>query len=104
MIKLILWMILARIGPPPLPLRLLRNIHDGSMASVRINVELSEPFALNCGLKQGSVLAPKIFNIFFAAIIGEFHKRLAAHGVKIFYRIDGQVLNPQQLQAVTKVK
>jgi hypothetical protein len=89
---------------PPLLVRLIRNIHDGSMASVGINGGLSEPFALNCGLKQGSVFAPMLFNIFFGAIIGEFHKRLAAHGVKISYRIDGQVLNPQQLQAVTKAK
>ena len=44
-------------------------MHDGSMARVRLGSNLSTPFELQRGLKQGSVFAPLLFNIFFGAVI-----------------------------------
>ena len=47
----------------------------GSKARVNIYGKLSDPFFLECGLKQGSVISPLLFNIFFGAIIEEIEKR-----------------------------
>jgi hypothetical protein len=68
-----LWKILELLGIPPRILKVIINLHDGSMARVKIDGVKSEPFELRRGLKQGSVFAPLLFNIFFGAIINAFH-------------------------------
>ena len=45
-------------------INLIRGFHEGSIASIKIDGILSEPFELKCGLKQGSIIAPLLFNIF----------------------------------------
>ena len=65
----VLWLILARGGVPPRMVALIQQMHDGSMARVRLGSNLSTPFELQRGLKQGSVFAPLLFNIFFGAVI-----------------------------------
>jgi hypothetical protein len=68
-----LWRILQRLGVPPNLLRVIVNLHEGSMARVKVDGEKSEAFELRRGLKQGSVFAPLLFNIFFGTIIKAFH-------------------------------
>jgi hypothetical protein len=69
-----LWKILHRIGVPPKILKVIVNLHEGAMARVRLEGQSSEDFELKRGLKQRSVFAPLLFNIFFGAIINAFHK------------------------------
>ena len=48
----------------------IRQFHDGMRARVRVDDgELSEWFEVNQLLRQGCVLSPLMFNIFFAAVI-----------------------------------
>jgi hypothetical protein len=72
-----LWKILERLGVPPKILKVIVNLHEGSMARVQVEGVLSEAFQLNVGLKQGSVFAPLLFNIFLGAIINAFHLECA---------------------------
>ena len=48
---------------------LIKGLHVGAKARVREGGEFSAEFELEMGLKQGSVFAPILFNIFFGAII-----------------------------------
>jgi hypothetical protein len=102
-IRLILWMIMRRRGYPPKYIAVIISLHVGAMASVRIDGVFSDPFELECGLKQGSVVAPMLFNIYSGAFTEAFHKRLTNEGVPIVYRVGGEVLNLQQLKAKSKV-
>ena len=60
----ILWLILGRLGIPPKMINLIKALHEGAMARVRVDGVLSAYFELINGLKQGSVFGPVLFNIF----------------------------------------
>ena len=60
---------LARFGVPDNILTVIRQFHEGMRARVRTDDgEHSEWFDVTPGLRQGCVLSPLIFNIFFAAV------------------------------------
>jgi hypothetical protein len=99
----ILWKILAKRGVPPKLLQLIKSIHEDVQASVRVNGELLEPFQLENGLKQGSIFAPLLFNIFFGTIIFEIDRRLEGKGIKLQFRVGSKVFNLAQLKAKTLV-
>ena len=63
---------------------------------------LSEPFGVNNGTKQGCVLAPLLFNIFYAAMLLDAFRN-NDQGLHIKYRTDGGIFNLRRLQAKTKV-
>ena len=66
----LLWKVLARAGVPSVMIDVIRQFHDGMRARVRMDDgELSERFEVTQGLRQGCVLSPLLFNIFFAAMI-----------------------------------
>jgi len=65
--RTLLWGIglLSKFGCPAQFLAVLREFHDGMTAKVVVGGHESDPFMVNVGVKQGSVLAPVIF-IFFS--------------------------------------
>ncbi|MEP5351923.1 MAG: reverse transcriptase domain-containing protein, partial [Luteolibacter sp.] len=66
----LLWEVLTRFGVPTKMLRIIRNFHDGMRARVRTDDgEHSEWFDVTQGLRQGCVLSPLLFNVFFAAAL-----------------------------------
>jgi len=77
----ILWTVLERRGVPEKLLTLLKGLLVGAVARVRDNGKYSVQFVLEMGLKQGSVISPLLFNIFFGAIMQEVIRRLKLMGV-----------------------
>ena len=66
----LLWKVLTRAGVPFVMIDVIRHFHDGMRARVRMDDgELSEWFEVTQGLRQGCLLSPLLFNIFFAAVI-----------------------------------
>ena len=66
----LLWEVLARFGVPPRMIKVIRMFHDGMSARVQLNDgDFSAWFNVCQGLRQGCVLSPLSFNIFFAAVI-----------------------------------
>ena len=68
--RTLLWTVLTRFGVPQNMISVIRQFHDGMRACVRLDDRAcSGWFAVEQGLRQGCVLAPLLFNIFFAAVI-----------------------------------
>ena len=68
--RTLLWQVLARFGTPPQMIEVIRQFHDGMRACVRSDDgRCSEWFKVAQGLRQGCVLSPLLFNVFFAAIL-----------------------------------
>ena len=67
--RILLWAVLARFGVPQKVISVIRQFHDGMRTYVRVDDRVySGWFAVEQGLRQGCVLAPLLFNIFFAAV------------------------------------
>ena len=64
-----LWKILKRLGCPPKFLKLIVQLHEDQRGQVRHSNDLSQSFPISNGVKQGCVLAPTLFTIFFSMML-----------------------------------
>lgn len=65
-----LWKVLARAGIPAKLIEVIRQLHDGMRARVRMDDgELSDWFFVTQGVRQGCELSPLLFSIFFAEVL-----------------------------------
>ena len=68
--RTLLWQVLTRIGVPPQMIAVIQQFDDGMRACVRPDDGVcSDWFEVEQGLRQGCVLSPLLFNIFFAAVL-----------------------------------
>ena len=77
--RTLLWTVLARFGVPQNMISLIRQFYNGMRASVRLDDRVFLGwFAVEQGFHQACVLAPLLFNIFFAAVINVVSTRFKA--------------------------
>ena len=94
--------IMERLGCPPKFLSIVMRLHEDQRGQVRNN-ELSEPFPILNRVKQGCVLAPTLFTIFFNMMLQRATEDLSDDdGIYIRYRTDGSQFILRHLQAHTK--
>ena len=68
--RTLLWQVLTRIGVPPQMIAVIRQFHNGMRPCVRPDDGVcSDWFEMEQGLRQGCVLSPLLFNIFFTAVL-----------------------------------
>ena len=77
--RTLLWTVLASFGMPQNMISVIRQFHNGMRACVRLDDRVcSRWFTVEQGLRQGCVLAPLLFNIFFSAVINVASTRFKA--------------------------
>ncbi|XP_061707843.1 uncharacterized protein LOC133518227 [Cydia pomonella] len=93
-----LYSVLVSIGCPPKLLKIVRSFHEGMEATILHNGETSAPFDVRRGVRQGCVLAPTLFGIFFSVLLKvAFGDDL--QGVHLYTRSDGQMYNLTRLKS-----
>ena len=89
---------MAKFGCPPRFIAMVRQFHDGMQARVQNDGEVSEPFEVTNGVKQGCAL----FSMMFSTMLMDAFQD-SDTGFPIRYRFDGNTFNLRRLQAKTKV-
>ena len=100
-----LWAILEKVGCPKHFVGLIQSFHDGMNVTVREGGDRSQPFGVTSGTKQGCVLAPTLFSIFFSLMLHVAFKD-TTDGVGIKTRFDKGLcsVKSSHFNAPTKVK
>ncbi|VDL81403.1 unnamed protein product [Schistocephalus solidus] len=93
---------MQKFGSPERFTHMVRQLHDGMTARVTDNGSVSKAFAVTNGVKQGCVLAPKLFSLMFSARLMDAY-RDELPGIRIAYRTYGHLLNSRRMQASTRM-
>ena len=76
-----LWTLLERIGCPPNLVSMIRLFHDGMTGQVLSNGNVTDAFVLSNVVKQGCILAPVLFNVFFTCMLSHAVQDLEKGGL-----------------------
>ena len=69
-----LWSLLAKFGCPAKLVNIIKQLHEGMIGRVCADGLESDGFEVTNGVKQGCVIAPSLFSLFFMAMLKEaFH-------------------------------
>ena len=97
-----LYYVLQKIGVPPKMLAVIQAFHDGMRGTVQFDGTMSDTFPIQNGVKQGCVLAPTLFGIYFAVMLSQAFEN-STEGVYLHSRSDGKLFNIARLRAKTKI-
>ena len=98
-----LFKVLRKVGCPPRLLAVVESFHKDMQSTVCYNGAMSDPFPVVSGVKQGCVLAPTLFGIFFSKLLS-YAFRDNDDGVYLHTRSDGRLFNLARLRSKTKVR
>jgi hypothetical protein len=96
-----LWIILGKLGCPPEFVNMFKQLHRDMKARFNFNGSLSEPIAIDNGVKQGDIPAPTLFSIFLAVTLSYAFQDCDI-GVFIHFRTTGKVFNLTRFNAKSK--
>ena len=88
-----LWKILAHLDCPPEFLTILCQLHEGQQGQIKHNGSLLGNFPISNGIKQGCVLAPTLFSIFFSIMLREAQEDLPDN-IYICFQTDNSLQPP----------
>jgi hypothetical protein len=89
-----LWRILRAYGVDDKLVELLMDLHTGTQAAVKLARKVSDWFEIECGVRQGCVIAPLLFNVFFDCVVRQALAAMSEGcGVHLSYSVDGELFD-----------
>ena len=98
-----LFKVLKKIGCPEKLLSIIISFHKNMAGVISFDGEISSPFPIKNGVKQGCVLAPTLFGIFFSMLL-HYAFNDSTDGIYLRTRSDGSLFNLARLKAKTLVR
>ncbi|XP_035688750.1 SCO-spondin-like [Branchiostoma floridae] len=98
-----LFELLKKIGCPPKLSSMVVSFHTDMKGTVLFDGSCSDSFSIKSGVKQGCVLAPTLFGIFFSILLSQAFDA-STDGVYLHTRSDGKLFNLARLRSKTKVR
>ena len=98
-----IWVILSKLGCPTKFVNLIRQFPDDMTGQILSDGEALEPFSIYNGVKQGCVLTPVLFNLFFTCVLNHAIRNLE-WGVYPRPRLYCSLFDLRQLTAKTKTE
>ena len=77
-------------------IKILRALHWGTKGAVRAYGKVSKEFDITTGVRQGDVLAPDLFNLFFDAAIAAILAEHPKSGVKMLYNLGDELVGSRK--------
>ena len=96
-----LWDVLTCYGYPPKFIQIIRLYHDDITGQVLSNCEQSDPFSNSNEVKQGCILVPVLFSLFFTCVLRQAVGNME-EGVYVRFRYDSSIFDLRRLSAKTK--
>ena len=96
-----LFTLLQRVGCPPKLLRMITSFHKDMQGTVQYDSSTSDPFSIKSEVKQGCVLTPTLFGIFFFLLLS-YALSQSEDGVYLHTRSDGNLFNLAHLREKIK--
>lgn len=96
-----LWGVFAQMGIPPKIANILNSLHTGMLGIISVDGKLTDSFHISTGVKQGCMIAPILFIIYFDAMLQEALSG-CAEGIFLRFRTDGPLFNLAMLRAQGK--
>ena len=89
-----LWCVLKKYGVPPSMLSIVHSLHDGMSAEVIVNGQMAPEFEVHIcnGLRQGCVIAPTLFKLYFALGMEQWRSKCKEFGVDVMYKCGGKLV------------
>ena len=87
-----LWRVLIKYGVPQSMLNVIRSLHDCMSAEVTVDGQVAPQFEVCNGLRQGCVIAPTLFNLYFALVMEQWRVKCSEIGVDVFYKCGGKLV------------
>ena len=87
-----LWCVLKKYGVPQSMLNVVRSLHDGMLAEVNVGGQVTPEFEVCNGLRQGCVIAPTLFNLYFALVMEQWRTKCKEFGVDVLYKCGGKLV------------
>ena len=81
-----LWQVLEKSSVPPRMLNIIKSLHEGMQAEVRVGDSRSGSFQVRNGLRQGCTLAPTLFSIYFSAVVANWHGGCSETGGNVLFQ------------------
>ena len=61
--RTVIWRILRDYGIPQKIVNIIQSLYEDTSCRVIHNADLSEPFTVNTGVRQGCILSPLVFSL-----------------------------------------
>ena len=92
-----LWVALGRrYGLPMKILNILKALHRDTSGAVRPYGKVSKEFAIRNDVRQGDVLAPTLFNLFFDAVVSMALERNSGNGLTILFNTNAKLVGDRK--------